>query len=240
MSATKSSVAVMILPFRTVRSNPEVTLLIRPQEYIDQGCSWFLTVHEGQFQHKHQDERPRPATHYSNRLIYNGIFSSSIYFLAHQPITIADGSATNIYSLCETRPQKSMLYTLLANFVLVIHGLFVALVVFGGLLVLSRPKLAWLHIPALAWGATIITMGWICPLTPLENTLRHMAGQQGYDGGFIEYYLLSIIYPQGLTRQIQIVLATLLIIGNAAIYAALIYRFKKPISRRKTKGDVDT
>lgn len=120
-----------------------------------------------------------------------------------------------------------MIYSLLANFVLLTHALFIAFVVLGGLLILRKPRLAWLHIPALVWGATVVSTGWLCPLTPLENTLRTMAGQQGYSGGFIEYYLISTIYPQGITREIQLILAALLIISNLAIYTSLLYRFSR-------------
>src|SRR5690625_3468648 len=117
-----------------------------------------------------------------------------------------------------------MLYSTFANLVLAIHAAFIVFVVLGGLLVLYRPRLMWLHLPALAWGATVVTMGWVCPLTPLENHFRLLAGQQGYDGGFIEYYLVSMIYPQGLTRMAQVIMAALLIIGNAAIYTAVFRR----------------
>lgn len=126
-----------------------------------------------------------------------------------------------------------MLYNVLANLVLLTHGLFVAFVVLGGLLVLWKSWLAALHLPALAWGATVVAMGWICPLTPLENRLRHMAGQQGYIGGFIDHYLMSVIYPDGLTRDVQILLAALLIIGNLAVYAVLYRRLTRRSSRER-------
>ncbi|MGH8817504.1 MAG: DUF2784 domain-containing protein [Achromobacter pestifer] len=112
-----------------------------------------------------------------------------------------------------------MIYRILADLVLVAHGLFVAFVVFGGLLTLWKPRMAYWHLPALAWGAIVIGMGWICPLTPLEVSLRQQAGQQGYAGGFIEHYVLGIIYPAGITRTTQIVLAALLIAGNVVVYA---------------------
>ncbi|MGN6457122.1 MAG: DUF2784 domain-containing protein [Achromobacter mucicolens] len=110
-----------------------------------------------------------------------------------------------------------MTYRLLADLVLVIHGLFVAFVVFGGLLALWRPRMAFWHLPALAWGALVIGMGWICPLTPLEVSLRERAGQEGYAGGFIEHYILGIIYPEGITRPMQMLLAGLLMVGNLVI-----------------------
>lgn len=119
-----------------------------------------------------------------------------------------------------------MIYRILADLVLLVHALFVVFAVFGGLLVLRRRWLAWLHLPALAWGAIIISMGWICPLTPLENTLRQMAGQESYNSSFIEHYVLLAIYPPGLSRQIQLLLAALLIMGNLLVYAVL-YHSKK-------------
>jgi len=121
-----------------------------------------------------------------------------------------------------------MSYRLLADLVLVVHGLFVAFVVFGGLLALWKRWIACLHLPALAWGAVVVGMGWICPLTPLEVSLRQRAGQDGYSGGFIEHYLLGLIYPAGITRETQIVLAALLVAGNAIVYALWIRRGRRP------------
>lgn len=120
-----------------------------------------------------------------------------------------------------------MIYSFLANLVLLVHGVFIAFVVFGGLLALWKPWLAWLHLPVLAWGVAVTGIGWICPLTPLENILRRMAGKQGYDGGFIEHYLLTAVYPEGMTREIQVLLAALLLIGNLAVYAVLFWCVKK-------------
>jgi hypothetical protein len=94
---------------------------------------------------------------------------------------------------------------------------------FGGLAVLRVPWLAWLHLPALAWGVGISAVGGICPLTPLEQQLRLAAGEAGFEGGFIEHYLTAIIYPDGLTRATQALLAALLLAGNAAVYA-LVWR----------------
>ncbi len=112
-----------------------------------------------------------------------------------------------------------MLYRLLADTVLVVHALFVLFVAMGAVLLLWKPRLAWLHLPALAWGAGIMLVGGICPLTPLENSLRHSAGQQGYQGGFIEHYLLSALYPQGVTRSVQIGLGVLALAWNITLYA---------------------
>ena len=120
-----------------------------------------------------------------------------------------------------------MSYRLLADLVLIVHGLFVAFVVFGGLLALWKRWIAYLHLPALAWGALVIGMGWICPLTPLEISLRQQAGQQGYGGGFIEHYLVSLIYPAGITREVQIALAALLIVGNIVVYTLWVRRGRR-------------
>lgn len=117
-----------------------------------------------------------------------------------------------------------MAYRVLADLVLLVHALFLAFVVFGGLLALWKRWVMYLHFPALLWGAMLIAMGWICPLTPLENNLRLSAGNAGYSGGFIEHYLLAGIYPEGLTREIQILLAVLLVLGNAIVYAILYRR----------------
>jgi len=114
------------------------------------------------------------------------------------------------------------LYQLLADSVLILHFLFVAFVLGGGLLALRWPRLLWLHVPAMAWGILVEVMGWICPLTPLENQLRTLAGGRAYSGSFIERYCLPILYPAGLTPKIQWLLAGLILIVNLAIYATLL------------------
>ena len=125
-----------------------------------------------------------------------------------------------------------MLFARLADLVVVVHALFVAFVVLGGFLVLRRPRLAWLHIPAAVWGVLIEFAGWICPLTPLENSLRRRGGEAGYAGGFVEHYLLPVLYPAGLTPRVQYVLGSLVLITNLAIYAILLAR-----RRRATRID---
>ena len=114
------------------------------------------------------------------------------------------------------------MYGLLADAVLVAHLAFVLFVTLGGLLVLKWRRLAWLHIPAAAWGATIEFAGWICPLTPLENDLRARAGQSGYEGDFIARYLMPVVYPDGLTRQDQLLLGSAALAINLAIYVWLL------------------
>jgi hypothetical protein len=113
-------------------------------------------------------------------------------------------------------------YWLMANLVVVIHFGFVCFVVAGGLLLLKWPWVALFHIPAALWGALIEFQGGICPLTPLENQYWQLAGQAGYAGGFIENYLLPVLYPAFLQRDIQIVLGTLVLGINIAIYSWVI------------------
>ncbi len=124
-----------------------------------------------------------------------------------------------------------MIYKLLADIVFLVHLGFVLFVIFGAIAVWRIPKLAWLHIPAVAWGALIEFAGWICPLTPWENSLRQLAGEQGYAGGFVEYYLVPIVYPAGLTREIQIVLGVLVLLINGIAYAAVVYRLRQRAAR---------
>jgi len=114
-----------------------------------------------------------------------------------------------------------MLYRLAADAVLAAHLAFVLFVVCGGLLVLRTPRLAWLHLPAVTWGAYVELSGSICPLTPLEVTLRRGAGEAGYGGDFIEHYLVSLIYPPGLTRELQMALGAAALLLNLIVYFIL-------------------
>ncbi len=110
---------------------------------------------------------------------------------------------------------------LLADLVFVVHFAFIVFVVAGGWIVLRRPRLAWLHLPAVIWGALIEFFGWICPLTPMEVFLLRQSGAAGYSGGFIERYLSPVIYPDGLTPAMQILLGTAVVVINGAVYASL-------------------
>lgn len=117
-----------------------------------------------------------------------------------------------------------MIPSLLADIVTVLHLGFVLFVVLGGALVLRRPRVAWLHVPAFAWGALISFAGWVCPLTPLENHLRREAGEAGIGSSFVEHYLLPILYPGALTREIQVVLGVGVLLVNAGFYGVLLWR----------------
>jgi hypothetical protein len=113
---------------------------------------------------------------------------------------------------------------ILADLVLVAHFAFVLFVVLGGLLVLRWPRLAYIHIPVAIYGALIELVGWICPLTPLENSLRARAGEAGYEGSFIEHYILPVLYPSALTRNVQLLLGVLVLGLNLAIYSYFLWR----------------
>ena len=120
-----------------------------------------------------------------------------------------------------------MIYRALADLILALHLVFVLFVVLGGLLVLKWPRAAWLHIPAAIWGVLIEYTGWICPLTPLENSLRTRGGEAGYNGGFIEHYIQPLLYPAGLTRSTQVVLGSLVLALNLTAYSIMVSRMRR-------------
>lgn len=112
-------------------------------------------------------------------------------------------------------------YALAADLAVIVHFAFIVFVVAGGLLALRWPRTAWLHLPAALWGAAVEAFGWTCPLTPLENALRARAAADGYAGDFIGHYLLPLIYPAELTREVQWLLAALVLVINALIYGTV-------------------
>lgn len=117
-----------------------------------------------------------------------------------------------------------MLWRLAADALVLVHLAFILFVMLGGLLVWRWPRLCWLHLPAVAWGIVVEARHLTCPLTPWENQLRRAAGDAGYTGSFVEHYLLPVIYPAGLTPQIQLVLASLVVLVNASVYGVLLWR----------------
>jgi hypothetical protein len=117
-----------------------------------------------------------------------------------------------------------MTYRLLADLVLLLHLGFILFVVLGGFAVARRPWLAWLHLPCVGWGAAVELMGWYCPLTPLENHFLRLAGETGYGSDFIQHYLLAGIYPEGLSREVQIGLGLAALLLNGVIYGRLLYK----------------
>jgi len=113
---------------------------------------------------------------------------------------------------------------LLADLVLVVHLFFIAFVAFGAFAAVWRPRVAWAHLPCVAWGAWISLKGWICPLTPLENRLRRAGGEAGYSGGFIENYVVPVVYPGDFTRELQMLLGVGAIAVNALVYGWILRR----------------
>jgi len=126
-----------------------------------------------------------------------------------------------------------MMYPLLADLVLIIHLAFVIFVLCGGLLVWKWRWIAWLHLPAAGWGAVVEYTGWICPLTPLENWLREQGGGIGDGQDFIARYVLPILYPGELTRNIQLLFGTVVVILNAAVYGWLWYMQARGAARNR-------
>ncbi|MFZ4536965.1 DUF2784 domain-containing protein [Propionivibrio sp.] len=120
-----------------------------------------------------------------------------------------------------------MFYSLLADATLLFHLAFILFAVLGALLVWHFPRLAWLHLPAVIWAGLIEITGQICPLTPLENRLRWLSGETGYRGGFIEHYLLPIIYPHELSHDVQVVLGIGVIAINVVAYTLMRHRAKQ-------------
>jgi hypothetical protein len=119
-----------------------------------------------------------------------------------------------------------MLAALAADLIVLLHFSFILFVLLGALLLLRWRKLIWLHLPAVVWGAWVELSGWICPLTPLENWFRVLAGKEGYEGGFTEEYLLPLIYPEDLTRELQIAIGVGVLMLNLLIYAWLYRRWR--------------
>ena len=120
-----------------------------------------------------------------------------------------------------------MIYSLLADAVMLVHLSFVVFAVAGGLLVLKWLRLAWLHIPAVCWAIWIEYSGFICPLTPLEQSLRQRAGEASYSGGFITHYLGPVLYPEGLTREMQWWIAAFVLVLNLVVYLLVFIAWKK-------------
>jgi hypothetical protein len=124
-------------------------------------------------------------------------------------------------------------WLLAADATVIVHFAFILLVIFGGFLAWRWRGALFVHLPALAWGMWIELTGRICPLTPLENHLRELAGSTGYRGDFIEHYILPVIYPPGLTRNTQWVLAAVLVVINLIAYGGLIVRSRNRASIRQ-------
>ena len=117
-----------------------------------------------------------------------------------------------------------MAYRLAADALLIVHLAFIVFVVAGGLLCLRRLRWAWLHLPAVVWGIWIEWAGWICPLTPLENRFRVLGAEEGYQGGFVENYLIPLLYPEQLTMKLQWLLGGLVLGINLLVYGFVLWK----------------
>lgn len=116
----------------------------------------------------------------------------------------------------------------LADLVVVMHVAFIVFVLIGGLLASRWRWMPVVHLPAVLWGAAVELFGWVCPLTPLENLLRRAGGGEGYSVNFIEWYLVPVVYPAGLTRELQLFLGVTVVAVNAVIYFVVLHRVKNP------------
>jgi len=117
-----------------------------------------------------------------------------------------------------------MAFRILADATVAVHVAFVLFVILGGLIVARWRRVAWVHIPAAAWAAWVEFASWVCPLTPLENWLREQGGGTAYTSGFIEHYLLPILYPESLSRELQWVLGAMVLLINAVVYIVVFRR----------------
>jgi len=115
-----------------------------------------------------------------------------------------------------------MQYRIAATLVALLHAAFILFVIIGGLAVLRWPKLAWIHVPAAIWGMLIEFAGWYCPLTSLENNLLRRAGREGYSDGFVAHYLFAVIYPNGLTRGMEVAIGAFVLIVNVGVYVRML------------------
>ena len=115
-------------------------------------------------------------------------------------------------------------YRLAADGVVVIHLCFILFVFLGALTLFWRPWMIWIHVPAAVWGGLVELFGAPCPLTPMENLLRRAGNADAYSGGFIDHYIMPIVYPPGLTRETQVVLGVLILVLNFAIYFKFLTR----------------
>ncbi len=114
--------------------------------------------------------------------------------------------------------------TVLTDLVILVHSAFIVFVLFGGLLAFRWRWMPLAHLPAVVWGAAVEFFGWVCPLTPLENVLRRAGGGTGYSASFIERYLVPLVYPAELTRELQLFLGGAVVAVNAVVYFFVLHR----------------
>ena len=120
-----------------------------------------------------------------------------------------------------------MIANIAADLIVLVHFIFIVFVGLGGLLAIRWWRISFIHIPCVLWGSLIELRGWICPLTPLEQHFRELAGGSGYSGGFIEHYVMPLIYPESLTREMQISIGILVLVFNLCLYGFVIVKHVK-------------
>jgi Protein of Unknown function (DUF2784) len=146
------------------------------------------------------------------------------------------GVSTNCAAVIFAVTFPTIAFELLSGLTVIVHLVFVIFVIAGGLVVIKWPWLMSLHIPAVIWAAAVELFGWICPLTPLENWFRQRSGQSLYETDFVERWVLPVLYPHDLTRQVQIVLGLFVIIVNLVVYARLYTRIRGQKSSNNDAG----
>lgn len=127
--------------------------------------------------------------------------------------------------------MSTSVYRMLADLSVIVHLVFVVFVMLGGLLAIRWRRLMWLHLPAAIWGAAIEFRGAICPLTPLENWLREAGGAARYSGGFMEHYVMPVVYPTDLTLTIRVVLGCMVVAVNLCVYYFIVARARPHYSQ---------
>ena len=132
-----------------------------------------------------------------------------------------------------------MIARTLADLVVLVHLTFIVFVTLGGFLALRWRWLPWLHLPAVGWGGLLEFFGFTCPLTPLENWLRRLGGEQGYSSGFVDRYVLPVVYPAALTRESQVVLGVLLCVVNGTVYLLLLRSSRLSACGRCDRGTAE-
>jgi hypothetical protein len=128
----------------------------------------------------------------------------------------------------------NMVFDVLAGVVMVVHLAFILFVAVGALLAWRWPRLVWLHVPAVAWGFGIIVIGYECPLTPLEKWLRRRAGDDGYQGGFVDRYVEDVIYPEEFTPLLRALAAVTIVAGYVRLFRSFGLRRRGSIQAGRT------
>lgn len=139
-------------------------------------------------------------------------------------------------AVASVRGRPPMVYRVLADAVVLAHFAFIAFVAVGSLLARRRPALVWLHLPALAWAVGIVTVGYECPLTALENRLRRLGGERAYPGGFVNHYIENVLYPQRLTPLLLTLAGGTVVVGYLALLTDRRRRLASGIRGDRTSG----